>query len=169
MFRPLTHAVLLTACLSALAACSAEQGDAQAASPGPAQALARTDLPKIRPGRWLMRNVQFEGDKASRELLDEEPEYVCIPAGADILRTTETDLADCAEHALTRRGGTIVVEAQCTAQGVKSSIRAVYSGDFQSTVHADVALGLAPVGQPLERIRVRIEGRYQGACQGDEG
>lgn len=153
-----------------LLACSGDDGRAQAAaaSPDAARTPAVSDLPQLRPGRWMMRNVRFAGDKATREMLDEDIEFVCIAPGADLLQATGAELANCPDHKITRQGSSVVVEAKCSAQGVDSSIRATYSGDLQSRLTATMRIGLAPSGQPLEFAEVTVEGRHQGACQGDE-
>lgn len=157
--------------LAPLGACSDADQPAAAASaaPAPAIPIAAAELPQIRPGRWLMRTVDFKGDKATRELLNEEPEFVCIAPGTSILDTTDTDLSKCSQRAISRTGAGVSVEAQCETADIKSSIKSVYSGDFKTVIRADVELGMAAAGQPMETVRIGLEGRYQGPCTGDEG
>lgn len=173
MRTPALGVACLTGLLFSLSGCSGEATPAAAtAAPEAAiasQALTAADLPSIRAGRWLMRNVGYQGDQATREMVDEAPEYVCIPAGTNVLSTTSTDLANCPKHAISRRGGAIVVEAQCKADDIESRMTAVYSGDFQSNIKAVIELAMAPSGQPLETVRVTLQGRYEGPCKGDEG
>ena len=165
--------VLLAAAiaLAPLAACSEANPSAAAVSPAalPATPISDAELPQIRPGRWLMRTVDFKGDQASRELLNEEPEFVCIAPGTSILDTTDTDLSQCSQRAISRTATGVSIEAHCATGDIKSSIKSVYSGDFKTVVRADIELGMAPAGQAMETVRIGLEGRYQGSCTGDEG
>ena len=92
---------------------------------------------------------------------------LCEP-GATVLRATQTDLSDCAQRSITRTGDGSLVEARCESGDVASRVRATYSGDFKTVIHADLELSMAPKGQRMETMHVRLEGRYQGACTGEE-
>lgn len=152
----------------ALSACSkASDGDAQATGQIVQVAttpLARGDLPRLAPGQWRTLTIGVQGvGKAERETL-EEPELVCIEPGATVLDTLGTDSSNCSKFELGRSGATYTINAQCASNAVQSSVKGSFSGDFKTKVVADIELGLAPAGQKLEIMKIKLESRYVGPC-----
>lgn len=177
----ISQAALCAVALTALVACQAEEPGLTSILPG--HQVAVVDLPTIRPGRWLVRDLPPAGDdlsvlnspatsaqliRVNAALSDPDLEMICIEPGATVLRATQTDLSDCAQRSITRTGEGYLVEARCESGDVSSRVRATYSGDFKTVIHADLELSMAPKGQRMETMHVRIEGRYQGPCTGEE-
>jgi hypothetical protein len=126
--------------------------------------LARGDLPKLAPGQWRTQTIGVQGvGKTERETL-EEPELVCIEPNTTVLDTLGTDSSNCGTFELGRSGTTYTVNAQCASASVRSSVKGSFSGDFKTRVVADIELGLAPVGEALEIMKIKLESRYVGPC-----
>jgi hypothetical protein len=161
----LTAGLVLSACSKASDHAARDAGGA----PGHVERvattpLARGDLPKMAPGQWRTQTISVQGvGKAERETL-EEPELVCIEPSTNVFDALGTDASNCSRFDLGRSGAAYTVNAQCASASVQSSVKGSFSGDFKTKVVADIELGVAPVGQPLEIMKIKLESRYVGPC-----
>lgn len=162
------HALLtLLATSVALIGCS-DTGEAGKAPPAVAAKLTPADLPKLKPGRWSTRAIAVAGAKADREGVSQEAEVRCVGPGTTILDTLRTDTSSCGRFALAWDGGGYSIKAQCASEGLKSSVKGRFSGDFDSKVMSDITLGMAPADEPMTTMQLRLESRYLGPCSAGE-
>lgn len=92
-------------------------------------ALAQpAELPQRRAGQWEIRmNMPGRGDVEVQQCVDADTDRDMMQAGLNASRDM------CSRFELRREGQGFVMESVCQFGQVRSSSRAVFSGDFQST------------------------------------
>lgn len=95
-----------------------------AASPALAQTV---ELPQRRPGLWEIRmNVSGRGDMEVQHCIDAATDREMMQAGLNANREM------CSRFEMRREGAGYVMETTCQFGPMRSSSRAVFTGDFQT-------------------------------------
>lgn len=154
----------LSSCLAfaTLAACSPpastgagapEEGSQSAAVTAPSAAPGQ-----LRQGRW---------NKTITAMGTQTTEVECITT-SDINQLASDPNSDCTSaNGFQRTAEGLVFEADCTGEDGGGHIRTVMTGDLQNSYVADTTM-TSSAGGPAARMQIHIEGRYEGACHGDE-
>lgn len=147
--------------LAALAACSPPANTSAGAS-GDTQTAAATAPSaapgQLRLGRWS-KTITAMGTQTT--------EVECITS-ADLNQLASEPNSNCTSaNGFQRTNEGLVYEADCTGEDGGGHLRTVMTGDLQNTYVADMTMS-SPAGGQMAQMQIRIEGRYEGACRGDE-
>jgi hypothetical protein len=150
--------ILLASVAVALVACSPPAPSTQGESGGtPAASAPSNVMAQMRPGRWA-KSITVMGQTTT--------EVECVTAGDLNAMANEPNNSHCTSaNGFQRTAEGLVWEAQCTGEDGGGSIRTVMNGDMQNSYVADTTMtGAGGMGS----MQIHIEGRYEGACRGDE-
>lgn len=156
------RAILLSVMSIGLFACSPapttgaseEASSASADSSGPVGSPAE----QLRPGRWVKTMTAMGSTMTEAE---------CVTT-ADLDQLAHDPSSNCVSpNGFQRTAEGLVYEAECSGEGGGGHVRTVMNGDLQNNFVVDSVMTGTGEAAGMN-IQMHIEGRYDGACHGDE-
>lgn len=127
----------------------------------PAAAAPVSDpFPPRKPGLWEVKGdlPMLAGQQVTARR--------CIgPRGeGDPLARGSSELKDCNEPRVTRRGGELQIDMVCRVEGSRATTRGVFTGDFQSRYAGRLDTTYAPPLRGMSSSSMSLEARRLGPC-----
>ncbi len=150
-------------CASLLVACSKPAGgsaSASAAAPTAAAApsgdaeISMSDLPRTRPGAWVMADIT-DGKT------DPNPTRLCVVNQTfDIGKLRKM----CSKFVFHRTLTGLTIDSVCGTDKASATMHGTVTGDFQSDYTTDMKMTMAIPGQPVREIDTAMHYKYAGDC-----
>lgn len=117
------------------------------------------DLPKRKAGLWEIKT-------GSPEMGGMVPTIQqCIDDRSDDLLAQQATEADCAKSSARRQGERLVVEAECTVDGTRATMKGHFTGDFDRAYRGEMHTTYEPPLHGMRSVTMTYEGRWLGPCK----